>query len=147
MISLLDVNVLVAMLWPRHVFFKQASRWFRDNRGAGWATCPMSEAGLVRLYTQPAVMGVEISPQEALEVLGKTCAEPDHVFWPQEQSVTRLAPEIRQRLVGHKQLTDAIFLDLAIRNSGRLATFDQRIKGLLPPDSRHQTAIETIPSE
>lgn len=147
MIALLDVNVLVAMLWPRHVLFQQASKWFRDNRRAGWATCPMSEAGLVRLYAQPAVMGVEISPREALEVLEQTCAEPDHVFWPHERPVTQVASEIRQRLVGHKQLTDAIFLDLAIRNGGRLATFDQRIKGLLPANSRHQTAIELIPTE
>ena len=107
----------------------------------------MSEAGLVRLYTQPAVMGVEISPQEALEVLERTCAESDHVFWPHERPVTQVAPEIRQRLVGHKQWTDAIFLDLAIRNGGRLATFDRRIKGLLPENSLHQSAVETIPTE
>jgi len=142
--ALLDINVLLAMLWPRHIFFQNASRWFAAHRGAGWATCPMSQAGLVRLYTQPAVMGVEISPQESMEVLQQTCAEPDHVFWAQNSSITELRPEIRQRLVGHKQLTDALLLDLAIRNGGRLVTFDKRMHSLLPANSPHQAAIETI---
>ena len=132
------------MLWPRHVFFQHARRWFAAHRGGGWATCPMSQAGLVRLYAQPAVMGVEISPQEAMEVLEQTCAETDHVFWPQNSSITELRPEIRQRLVGHKQLSDALLLDLAIRNGGRLITFDQRVRVLLPAASPHQAAIEII---
>jgi uncharacterized protein len=105
----------------------------------------MSQAGLVRLYAQPAVMGVEISPQEALEVLEQTCAETDHVFWPQNSSITELRREIRQRLVGHKQLSDALLLDLAIRNGGRLVTFDKRVRNLLPANSPHQGAVETIP--
>jgi toxin-antitoxin system PIN domain toxin len=144
-IALLDINVLLAMLWPRHIFFHHASRWFAAHRGAGWATCPMSEAGMVRLYAQPAVMGVEISPQDALEVLEQTCAERDHVFWPQNSSIGELHPQIRQRLVGHKQLSDALLLDLAIRNGGRLVTFDKRVRSLLPAHSAHQAAIETIP--
>ena len=147
MTALLDINVLLAMLWPRHVFFQQASRWFAANRRTGWATCPMSQAGLVRLYTQPAIMGVEISPQEAIEVLEKTCAEPDHIFWPQERPVTEVMPEIRQRMIGHKQLTDAILLDLAIRNEGRLVTFDRRIRSLLTANAPHQASIEIILAE
>ncbi len=144
MTALLDINVLLAMLWPRHIFFQQASRWFAAHRGEGWATCPMSQAGLVRLYSQPAVMGVEISPQEAMEVLQQSCAEPDHVFWAQDSSITEILPEIRQRLVGHKQLTDALLLDLAVCRGGRLVTFDERVHGLLPAHSPHQAAIETI---
>ena len=144
MTALLDINVLLAMLWPRHIFFQHASRWFAAHRGVGWATCPMSQSGLVRLYAQPAVMGVEISPQDAMEVLEKTCAETDHVFWPQNTSITELHPEIRQRLVGHRQLSDALLLDLAMRNGGRLVTFDKRVRSLLPANSPHQAAIEII---
>jgi hypothetical protein len=47
--------------------------------------------------------------------------------------------------VGHKQLSRALLLDLAIRNSRRLVTFDKRVRGLLPANSAHQAAIETIP--
>jgi hypothetical protein len=145
-IALLDVNVLLSMLWPRHIFFQPASRWFAANRGRGWATCPISQAGFVRLYTQPAVTGMEISMADAIGLLQNNCKEPDHVFWPQDLAVTELLPEIRQRLVGHRQLSDAILLDLAIRKGGRLATLDRRVEKLLAPGSPHRGAIEIIPA-
>jgi toxin-antitoxin system PIN domain toxin len=144
-IALLDVNVLLAMLRPRHIFFRDASRWFAANRIHGWATCPLTEAGFVRLYTQPAVTGIEISIAEAQDVLATNCAEPDHVFWPQDSSLANLLPEIRGRLAGHQPLSDAILLDLAIRKGGRLATLDRRVPNLLSTHSQHRGAIDIIP--
>ena len=147
MTALLDVNVLLAMLWPRHSFFRHASVWFAKTHGNGWASCPLSQAGFVRLYTQRAVTGMDISAQEAMDVLGKNCVPSfHHVFWPQELSLLDLLPEIRRRLIGHQQLTDAILLDLAIRKGGRLVTLDRRVANLLSPDSPHRSAIEVIPS-
>ena len=52
----------------------------------------------------------------------------------------------RARVVGHHQLTDAVLLDLAIRHQGRLATFDRRVLGLLPPDSVLRDAVAIIPA-
>ena len=144
MIALLDVSVLLAMLWSRHTFFRLASGWFGENRGAGWATCPATQAGFVRLYAQRSVTGMEVPIKEAMEVLADNCASPDHVFWPQDSPVVNLLPEIRQRLTGHQQLTDAILLDLAIRKGGRLATLDRRVENLLPAGSPHRSAIEII---
>ena len=145
MIALLDVNVLLSMLWPRHIFYRQARGWFAANRGTGWATCPLSQAGFVRLYAQPAITGTEISIADVMDLLDDNCRDRDHVFWPQDSSVAHLLPEIRQRLVGHQQLSDAILLDLAIRKGGRLATLDRRVLNLLAPDSPHRGAIELIP--
>jgi predicted nucleic acid-binding protein len=71
-------------------------------------------------------------------------AESDHIFWPNETSVVSLLPEIRQRLVGTRQISDAIRLDLAIRKGGRLVTLDQRVRNLLAENSPHQSAIEVI---
>lgn len=76
---------------------------------------------------------------EALKLIRTTSG---HTFWPQDYSVTELLPEIRERLVGHQQLTDALLLDLAIRKGGRLVTFDQRIASLLSADSPHRSALE-----
>ena len=84
--------------------------------------------------------------QSALRALERNCAEPEHVFWPQDFAVTELLPEIRERLVGHQQLSDAILLDLAIRKGGRLATLDRRVEKLLAPGSPHRGAIEIIPT-
>ncbi len=80
------------------------------------------------------------------DILKANLDESDHVFWPNDASVTELLPEIRQRLVGPKQITDAILLDLAIRKGGRLVTLDQRMRRLLPADSPHQSMIEVIPT-
>ncbi len=66
------------------------------------------------------------------------------IFWPHEHPLTDLLPEIRNRLIGHQQLTDAILLDLAIRQGGRLVTLDRRVTRLLPPDSPHLSSIEVI---
>jgi toxin-antitoxin system PIN domain toxin len=145
--ALLDVNVLLAMLWPTHRSFRPASEWFARHHRGGWATCPMSQAGFVRIYSQKIITGLDISPREAVHVLEQNCvAARSHVFWTHEVSVFDILPEIRTRLVGHKQLTDAILLDLAIRNRGRLVTLDQRVRNLLPAASPRQSAIEVIPT-
>ena len=99
----------------------------------------------MRLYTQPAVTGIEISFAEAMDVLATNCAEFDYVFWPQDSSVMELLLEIRKRLVGHHQLSDAILLDLALRKGGRLATLDRRVPNLLSTHSQHRGAIDIIP--
>jgi toxin-antitoxin system PIN domain toxin len=143
-VALLDVNVLLAMLWPQHAFHTSASRWFADHRPEGWATCLITEAGFVRISTQPAVMGTGVSVRGAMQVLESNCADPAHVFWPLEHAVAELLPEIRSRLVGCQQLNDAILLDLAIRRNGRLVTLDRRVASLLPSTSAHREMVEVL---
>jgi len=141
-IALLDVNVLIALLWPGHVHHERASLWYRNEHARGWATCVLTEAGFVRISTQTAGGFVL---QEALDVLDHMCGSPQHHFWPLDGSVRGLEPEIRQRIHGHQQLADAILLDLAIRRGGKLVTLDARVRNLLAPDSPHAGAIEVIP--
>ena len=50
---LLDVNVLVALLDPAHVFHERASRWFASIHPQTWATCPITENGVLRILTLP----------------------------------------------------------------------------------------------
>ena len=69
-------------------------------------------------------------------MLDSFCSEPDHRYWPLDSRLTELHPDIRQRLVGRGQITDAILLDLDIRRGGRLVTLDQGIRKLQPADSR-----------
>ncbi len=49
MTRLLDVNVLIALTWPHHVHHNAAKSWFAGVRGNGWTTCPLTEAGFVRV--------------------------------------------------------------------------------------------------
>jgi predicted nucleic acid-binding protein len=56
MISLLDVNVLIALAWPNHIHHRLASRWFDRNRKSGWATCPLTQSGFVRVSSNAHIL-------------------------------------------------------------------------------------------
>lgn len=143
-VALLDVNVLLALAWPNHLHHAAAHSWFTENHQTGWATCPLTQLGFVRLAMQPAVVKVPIVFGDVMEALAQITAHGAHRFWPIEDGLAGIRAEIRARLVGHHQLTDAVLLDLAIRHDGRLATFDRRISSLLPPDSICQNAVAVI---
>ena len=145
-IALLDVNLLLALAWPTHIHHIAAHTWFAENYAAGWATCPLSQLGFVRLSMQPAVVKIPILFGDVTEALAQMTAGGAHRFWPLERGLADIRDEVRTRVVGHHQLTDAVLLDLAIRHQGRLATFDRRILGLLPPDSALRDALAIIPA-
>ena len=58
---LLDVNMLVSLFDGRHVNHDAAHYWFGTTFAANWATCSITEAGCVRVLSNPAraVMLVE----------------------------------------------------------------------------------------
>jgi uncharacterized protein len=67
-IALLDVNVLVALFDPDHVHHDLAHDWFADQRAAGWATCPLTENGLIRVLSSPPLPGSATS--DLLQIIG-----------------------------------------------------------------------------
>ena|ERR1019366_8772113 len=143
-ISLLDINVLMALAWPTNVHHDAAHRWFAANRHRGWATCSYTEMGFLRLSMQPAVVKTAISFADAFRALTASAAAPQHRFWPMTSPFADMSDEIRSRIAGHHQLADAMLLDLAMRNSGKLATFDRRIASLVTPGSAQEAAVELI---
>ena len=145
--ALLDVNVLLAIVWSSHIHSSIARRWLAANKGTSWATCPLTEAGFVRLTAQPQIIGSRVSVLEAISALDTIRTFPGHTFWPRLSSLTELLPEIRERLAGHRQVTDALLLDLAIRQEGRLVTLDRSVGTLLAADSSARAALEIIPTE
>jgi toxin-antitoxin system PIN domain toxin len=132
---LLDVNVLIALLWPPHEAHTRAQRWFAKNADQGWATCAMTQAGFVRILSNPAFSRRVVSPRDALEVLGGSIRHPAHRFWTEDIAVTEALAHFRGRLLGHQQITDAYLLGLAIHKKGRLATLDASVASLLPEQS------------
>lgn len=48
----------------------------------------------------------------------------DHAFWPDDVSVLDEARIDFSRLHGHRQITDAYLLALAVKHGGVLASFD-----------------------
>ena len=144
MAALLDVNVLVALAWPSHAQHRAARRWFTQKRPNGWATCTLTQAGFVRVSAQLPGSEGAVPVGDGLRSLQLAIGDPFHQFWTLDTPITELHPEIRDQLRGPRQLTDALLLDLAIRRGGTLATFDQKIRALLPADSPLQATIQVI---
>jgi len=123
-IALLDVGVLVALFDPAHLHHETAHSWLAGNRAQGWATCPITENGLVRVVSHPDYPGRHATVADALERLQAFTESGDHHFWPDSTSLRRTSRIETARLEGRGQLTAAYLLLLAVHHGGRLATFD-----------------------
>lgn len=123
---LLDVNVLIALFDPLHPHHEAAHGWFAQNRKRGWATCPLTINGCVRVLSAPAYPSVEMTPAEIVSYLRILCSAPEHEFW--EDNISLLDESVfRPRLIGHRNITDVYLLGLAIRRDGVFVTFDRSI--------------------
>jgi toxin-antitoxin system PIN domain toxin len=132
---LLDVNVLLALAWSRHSAHERVGLWFARHSRAGWVTCPFTEAGFVRVLSNPAFSRDALSPHGALAVLEANLALPGHSFWPASISVPEAVRYVERKLTGHRQVTDAYLLGLAIHRGGKLATMDQGLAAIGPKDT------------
>jgi len=126
-VALLDVNLLVALFDPDHVHHELAHDWFADNRRDGWATCPLTECGFLRVLSNPAYSSPVSRPGPLLERLRQFCQSGQHEFWGDTVSLRDERVFDVSRLGGHRQLTDVYLLGLAVSHRGRLATFDRTI--------------------
>lgn len=121
-----DVSFLVALLDQEHVRHEEANDWLSANSATGWATCPLTENACLRVMTNPRYT----APQTAALVLGRLDATKqggNHVFWPDDVSITDATAFDWSLLQGHQQITDVYLLALAVAHRGQLVTFDQRI--------------------
>ena len=126
-VSLLDVNVLVALFDPDHVHHDLAHDWFAGHRADGWATCAVTENGFVRVVSNPRYQPEAPRPAAALDRLRRFCASGHHHFWADEVSLRDTELFNLSAARGHRQITDVFLLGLARRMGGRLATFDRTI--------------------
>jgi toxin-antitoxin system PIN domain toxin len=129
---LLDVNVLVALAWPTHVHHEAAHRWFSRNRRGGWATCPATQAGFVRVIANPTFSPHALTPREAFVHLAAILAVPGHVFWTDDTPFVGSRFVAEDKLVGYRQVTDAHLLAIALRHEGSLVTFDRGARSVIP---------------
>ena len=123
MVALLDVNILVALFDATHVQHEAAHEWFALNQENGWASCPLTENGFIRVVSNPAYPGRRTTLGDAIQRLRRFRESSAHWFWPDSLS---LCEEIIRpaHIQGYRQLTDVYLLALAVTKGGRLATFD-----------------------
>lgn len=124
--SLLDINVLLALLDSDHVDHRRALDWLDDEIGGGWASCAITQNGFVRIISQPRYPS-PISPTEAMDLLGQACDGEHHEFWTCELSLLDTRFVRRDRLHGPRQVTDAYLLALATAREGRFVSFDRSL--------------------
>jgi uncharacterized protein len=126
---LLDVNVLLALAWPNHVHHREAQTWFASKRAGGFRTCPITQTGFVRISSNPAFTAEAVTPVEALALLDTMAQLPGHEFWPDDLAL-RDAVAGLPTVTGHRQVTDAYLVALAVAHGGVLATLDRAVLAL-----------------
>jgi toxin-antitoxin system PIN domain toxin len=141
--ALLDINVLVALFFAEHVHHEVAHDWFADNAHHGWATCPITQNGFVRVAAQLRPGNTPLRAATAAQHLIKFVASDHHHFWP--DAVSLLDPALFRPVsfAGPRQLTDVYLLGLARKMRGHLVTFDTGItsKAVVGASGRHVTVI------
>ena len=141
--SLLDINVIIALLDRGHVMHGAARHWMERELHHGWATCPITQNSVLRIMSQPAYPNHRPVAQVA-ERLEEACNHDSHVFWPGQISLLNKGLIRWERMLGPRQITDSYLLALAVIHGGRFVSFDQRIRVDLVPDASHThlTVIE-----
>ncbi len=124
--SLLDVSVLIPLLQKNHVHFDRAHQWWSANRTEGWASCPLTQNGFLRIVPQLR-LSEPVVVSDALDLLFDLTVGNDHAFWPDDISLLDEQLIDRSHILGPKQLTDIYLLALAVKHGGRLVTFDRAI--------------------
>lgn len=95
-----------------------------------WGICPLTEAGFLRVTTNPAFRPGPRTLEQAIAVVQALKDHAGYSFWEIAESWVTLTAPFAARIVGHRQVTDAYLLGLAIKQKGVLVTFDAGIKYL-----------------
>lgn len=126
-VFLLDVNVLVALIDPAHVQHDAAHEWFAAHGKQAWATCPLTENGVLRIVGHTRYPNSPGTPAEVAQLMKGLRALPGYAFWPDDISLLDTKKIDTARLLSSGQVTDSYLLALACANNGQLATFDRRL--------------------
>jgi len=124
--ALLDVNVLIALLDADHSLHARATEWFADNARRGWASCPITQNGCVRIMSHAAYPNT-LPLGAVMERLIEASASAFHKFWPDDISLLDARVADSTRIHRPRQLTDLYLLALALRHGGLFVTFDTSI--------------------
>jgi len=126
-VFLLDINVLIALIDPAHVQHDKAHAWFAAKGQRAWATCPITENGVLRIVGHPRYPNSPGSPAAVAGLLAAFLELPGHTFWADDVSLFDRAHVNSARLLDSAHLTDSYLLALARVHQGQLATLDRHL--------------------
>jgi hypothetical protein len=121
------VNVLIALIDPVHVQHDRAHAWFAAKGHKAWATCPLTENGVLRIIGHPRYPNSPGPPAVVAGLLTSFRKLPGHAFWPDDISLLDSPQSDPRRLLESAHVTDSYLLALAHAHKGQLATFDRGI--------------------
>lgn len=124
---LLDVNVMIALIDPAHIQHDRAHEWFATTGSKAWASCPLTENGVLRIVGHSRYPNSPGTPAAVAALMTGFLALPGHEFWPDDVTLfdaRRIQPD---RLLESAQVTDTYLLALAAAHHGHLATFDRNL--------------------
>jgi len=124
--ALLDVNVLIALLDQGHLHHAAARDWLSRDIKQGWASCPLTQNGCIRILSQPSYPGA-LPPAAVAARLAVATNTDWHEFWPDSLSLLDGSSVNWDSVLGSRQVTDVYLLALAVNRGGRLVTFDRAI--------------------
>src|ERR1035437_269450 len=137
--ALFDVNVLIALHDRDHVHHTRAGEWLEAHIEQGWASCPLTQNGFLRIVSQSGYS----SPQplaRLVQMLQSSTATSFHQLWADDISILDAAQFRHSHIHSPRQLTDLYLLALAVKHSGRLVSFDQRI----PLSAVHGATVQNL---
>ena len=144
MTYLLDVNVLIALIDPAHVAHDDAHVWFSSEGHTSWASCPITENGVVRILGNAKYPNSPGSPAVVAGIVEQLRALPGHSFWAEDFSLVGSDAIDVSRVLTAAQVTDTYLLALARARGGQLATFDRRLSVNAVKDGK--ATLHRIPS-
>jgi len=126
--ALLDINVIIALFDPDHAFHERAHAWWSLNNKDGWASCPITENGVVRIMSHPGYSRkIQLAPSALITQLRIFALQSDHEFWGDMISLRDESIFVGDHIHSSRQLTDLYLLALAVSHQARLVTFDEKI--------------------
>ncbi len=138
---LADVNILIALLDEDHLHHKLVLKWFNASDEDEFGVCAFTEAGFLRVTINPKT-GPH-SMEGALDSLASLKYHAGYRFWPITEGWASLAAPFMERVFGHRQITDAYLLGLAVKQGGVLVTMDKGIQYMAGPKySKHVLVLE-----
>ena len=138
--SLLDVNILIALLDENHVYHLAASAWLEEHIGDGWASCPITQNGCLRILSQPSYPNA-IGVAEAVGLLREATSTQHHRFVADDVSLLDSALVDCAQLLTARQVTDVYLLALAIAHGMRFVTLDRSVSAAAVIDANEQSLV------
>ena len=124
--ALLDINVLIALLDAQHIHHRLAHAWLEKHIDHGWASCPLTQNGVIRVMSQPSYPN-PLTPTVIAARLAEATATAWHQFWPDDISLLDTNILNWDAVLGSRQITDCYLLALSVHHQGRFVSFDRRV--------------------